>query len=106
MSDRGGEGRGGCGLGRVISDVIHTYIRQSHGVGQRLTGNVARTDAPVYMREQGGGGRGGCGLRSAISAIGSGVFGIIFVFSFFISSRSRVRRLKVPSNDCWQATKR
>ncbi len=48
MRERGGGGRGGCGLRSVISAVKHTYIRQSRGVGKRLPGRVARTDAPVY----------------------------------------------------------
>ncbi len=41
----------------------------SRGVGQRLSGRVTRTDAPVYMCEQGRGGRGGYGLRSDISVV-------------------------------------
>jgi hypothetical protein len=52
-----------------LSFLLSYILRQSRGVGQRLSGRVARTDAPVYMRERGGGGRGGCGLRSAISAV-------------------------------------
>ncbi len=36
----------------------HPIHPQSLGVGQRLTGRVAKIDTPVYMRERGGGGRG------------------------------------------------
>jgi hypothetical protein len=55
MCEQGRGGRGGCGFRSVISTVIHTQIRQSHGVGQRLSGRVVSFDAPVYMREQGRG---------------------------------------------------
>ena len=48
---RGGGRRGGCGLRRVISSVIHTSIRQSHGLGQNLSVGVVITDTPVYIRE-------------------------------------------------------
>jgi hypothetical protein len=64
MHERGGEGREGfkeCGLRRSISVVIHTEIRQSHGLGQTLSVWIAITDAPVYIRERGGGRRVGCG---------------------------------------------
>jgi hypothetical protein len=36
---------------------------------QRLSGCIARTDAPVYMRERGGGRRGNCMLSNDISAV-------------------------------------
>jgi hypothetical protein len=34
---------------------------------QRLPGCVARTDAPVYMRERGGGRRGSCALSFSVA---------------------------------------
>jgi hypothetical protein len=51
IRERGGGGRGGSGLRRTISDVIHTHLRQSRGLGQTLSVGVAISDAPVYMRE-------------------------------------------------------
>jgi hypothetical protein len=56
-------GRGECGPRNVISDVIHTWIRQTHGLSQTMSVWVPIIDPPVYIRERGGGGRGECGLR-------------------------------------------
>ncbi len=53
----------------TISTVIHTWIRQFHRGRQSLSGCVARTDAPVYIRERGGGRRGLCTLRNDISPV-------------------------------------
>ncbi len=50
VSEEGG-GRGEYGLRSSISAVIHTQVRQFHGLGQTLTVGVSITDAPVYMRE-------------------------------------------------------
>ncbi len=36
MFERGGGGRGECGIRNAISPVIHTYIRQTRGVRQNL----------------------------------------------------------------------
>ena len=55
--------------GLCHSCVIHTQRRQFHRGRQCLPGCVARTDAPVYMRERGGGRRGSSVPRNAISAI-------------------------------------
>ncbi len=49
VSEEGG--RKECGLIISISAVIHTWIRQSRGLGQTLPVGVAITDAPVYMCE-------------------------------------------------------
>ncbi len=59
MSEEGGEGEGADS--EVITAVIHTWIRQSRGLGQTQSVWVAITDAPVFMREREGGGRGGRG---------------------------------------------
>jgi hypothetical protein len=59
MRERGGGGRGGCGIRSVIPVVIHTEIHQSRGLGQTLTVGVVITDTPVYIRDRGGGRRGG-----------------------------------------------
>jgi hypothetical protein len=42
---------GTYGLRTSISVVIHTWIRQSHGLGQTLVVGVVITDVPVYIRE-------------------------------------------------------
>ena len=47
--------------------VIHTQIRQSHGLKQTIPVWVVIPDSPVYMRERGGGTRVECGLRITIS---------------------------------------
>ncbi len=46
-----------------ISVVIHTWIRQSRGLGETQSVGVVITNAPVYIRERRGGRRGGYGLR-------------------------------------------
>ncbi len=62
-------------VGRVaLREPMHlcTYtlkIRQFRRGAQRLPGCVARTDAPVYMRERGGGRRGSSVPRNATSAV-------------------------------------
>ena len=58
MCERGGGGRGEYGIRNAISDVIHTWIRQSHGLGKTMSVWVVITDEPVYMCQRGGGGRG------------------------------------------------
>jgi len=61
---------GGSGRSYVSTvTVVHTYIRQSHGLRQTIPVSITITDAPVYMRERGEGGRGECGHRSTISAV-------------------------------------
>ncbi len=48
----------------------HTYLETQFRRGrQRLPGCVARTDAPVYMRERGGGRRGRSIPRNTISTV-------------------------------------
>ncbi len=42
---------GTYGLRTSFSVVIHTWIRQSHGLGQTLPVGVTITDVPVYMSE-------------------------------------------------------
>jgi hypothetical protein len=54
IRERGGWGRGVCRHRSDISVVIHTNIRQSHGVRHTVPVWVASTDAPVCMRERGG----------------------------------------------------
>ena len=39
------------GAGRCYTAVIHTQIRQSHGLGQTIPFWVVITDPPVYMHE-------------------------------------------------------
>ncbi len=56
--DSGGGRRGGYGLRITISGVIHTWIRQSHGLGQTLTVGVTITDAPCTCVSEGGDSRG------------------------------------------------
>ena len=51
LADSGRHGRGGWGLRNSISDVIHTYIRQSRNLKQTVTVWVPITDALVYIRE-------------------------------------------------------
>ncbi len=57
------------GVGRSYTVVIHTQIRQSHGLGQTIPVWVTKTDAPEYMCYRGKGGRGECGLRRVISTV-------------------------------------
>ncbi len=60
MCERGGGGRGPESVGSETLSllVIHTSIRQSHGLSQTMSGWTEKTDEPVYIRERGGGGRG------------------------------------------------
>jgi hypothetical protein len=59
VSEEGDDGEGEGS--EAISAVIHTWIRQSRGLGQTQSVWVAITDAPVFMREREGGERGGIG---------------------------------------------
>ena len=69
MCEREGGGQGKCGLKITISPVIHTWIHQSRGLRQTMTGWTTITDVPVYMCERGGWGRGECGLKITISPV-------------------------------------
>ena len=53
IRERGGGRRGGCGIRSAISDVIHTWIRQSRGLGQNLPVGVAQKQALKKKKRRG-----------------------------------------------------
>jgi hypothetical protein len=84
----------------VICVVIHTYIRQAHGVRHTVPVWVPSTDAPVCIRERGPWGRGGSGGRC--QTVGTHRMYYKLLFYYYESTKRKLKTKYICGCRCYE----